>query len=158
MRPSTRWIIVAVGALAAVGLFLLVRPAPSSEPAASTAPSQQPTSSPTSHPTGAEHSPEASPSTEASAPPEAATAVIRVTVRDGEVEAPAEPTVQQGQRVRIVVGSDVADEVHLHGYDLSAEVHPGHPAELAFRATAPGVFEVELHEAQLLLFELTVEP
>ena len=85
MRPSTRWIIVAVGALAAVGLFLLVRPAPSSEPAASTAPSQQPTSSPTSHPTGAEHSPEASPSTEASAPPEAATAVIRVTVRDGEV-------------------------------------------------------------------------
>jgi hypothetical protein len=152
MKPSTRWIVVAVGALAAVGLFLLVRPAPSPEPARSTSPSPQPASSPSSHPTGAEHSPEASPS------PEGAEVVIRVTVRDGEVEAPADPTVRQGQLVRIVVDADVADEIHLHGYDLSAGVQPGHPGELAFRATAAGVFEVELEQAGLLLFELTVEP
>jgi hypothetical protein len=152
MRSSTRWIVVAAGALAAVGLFLLVRPAPSPEPAASTSPSPQPTSSPTSHSMEGDHSPEASP------PPEGAEAVIRVTVRDGEVDAPAEPTVQQGQLVRIVVDADVADEIHLHGYDLSAEVQSGHPGELAFRATAAGVFEVELEQAGLLLFELTVEP
>ncbi|GIU96697.1 MAG: hypothetical protein KatS3mg013_0500 [Actinomycetota bacterium] len=84
--------------------------------------------------------------------------MIEVTVRDGEVAGPSEPEVQQGERVRIVVDADVADEIHLHGYDLTAAVVPGRPAELDFRATAPGVFEVELEEAGLLLFQLKVVP
>ncbi|WP_193345672.1 hypothetical protein [Blastococcus saxobsidens] len=45
-----------------------------------------------------------------------------------------------------MVTSDVADEVHLHGYDVSAPVAPGEPATLTFDATIPGVFELELHE------------
>jgi hypothetical protein len=79
-------------------------------------------------------------------------------VRDGQVDGPREPAVRRGDRVRIVVDADVTDEVHLHGYDLSTEVSPGSPGVLTFRATAAGVFEVELEEAGLLLFELTVSP
>ncbi len=63
-----------------------------------------------------------------------------------------------GQRVLIQVASDVADEVHLHGYDLKVEVAAGSSAEIEFVADIPGVFEVELEEAGLLLFELAVSP
>ena len=44
----------------------------------------------------------------------------------------------------------------MHGYDLEAELAPGQPAEIAFDATIPGVFEVELHEAGTLLLSLQV--
>ena len=59
--------------------------------------------------------------------------------------------VASGDHVTLVITSDVADEVHLHGYDLEAELSPGQPAEITFDATIPGVFEVELHEAGTLL-------
>ena len=66
--------------------------------------------------------------------------------------------VQQGERVRLVVEADVSDEVHVHGYDLLADVSPSEPAVIVFRADAPGVFEVELEGAGLPLLELTVTP
>jgi hypothetical protein len=64
--------------------------------------------------------------------------------------------VASGEHVTLAITSDVADEVHLHGYDLEAELSPGQPAELTFDATIPGVFEVELHEAGTLLLSLQV--
>ena len=54
--------------------------------------------------------------------------------------------------------ADVADEVHVHGYDLMADVSPGRAAVIAFRADAAGVFEVELEDAGKLLFRLRVTP
>lgn len=65
--------------------------------------------------------------------------------------------VTTGEHVTLVVTSDVADEVHLHGYDLEARLSPGQPAELAFDATIPGVFEVELHESGTVLLSLQVQ-
>jgi hypothetical protein len=64
--------------------------------------------------------------------------------------------VASGEHVTLVITSDVADEVHVHGYDLEAELTPGQPTEIAFDATIPGVFEVELHEAGTLLLSLQV--
>jgi hypothetical protein len=60
--------------------------------------------------------------------------------------------------VRILVRADVSDHVHLHGYDLMADVAPGEPARIDFVANAPGVFEVELEDAGKLLFELEIVP
>ena len=60
------------------------------------------------------------------------------------------------EHVTLVITSDTADEVHVHGYDLEAELTPGQPTEIAFDATIPGVFEVELHEAGTLLLSLQV--
>ena len=64
--------------------------------------------------------------------------------------------VAAGEHVTLVLTSDVADEVHVHGYDLEAELSPGQPTEIAFDATIPGVFEVELHEAGTQLLSLQV--
>jgi heme/copper-type cytochrome/quinol oxidase subunit 2 len=65
--------------------------------------------------------------------------------------------VSRGEKVRIQVEADHAEEVHVHGYDLKKNVAPGKPAVIEFTADAPGVFEVELEEAALKLFELQVQ-
>lgn len=61
-----------------------------------------------------------------------------------------------GTAVTLVVTSDVADQAHLHGYDLAADLAPDEPTELAFDATIPGVFELELHDAGTVLLSLQV--
>jgi hypothetical protein len=65
--------------------------------------------------------------------------------------------VSRGEKVRIQVEADHAEEVHVHGYDLKKDVAPGKPAVIEFTADAQGVFEVELEEAALRLFELQVQ-
>ena len=70
----------------------------------------------------------------------------------------ARDSVAQGRNVVITVTSDVADEVHLHGYDLSADVAPGAPATIRFTADAPGRFEIELENSGVQIAELEVRP
>ncbi len=61
--------------------------------------------------------------------------------------------------VRIVVNSpDTSEEVHVHGYDVFAELSPQQPAKLDFDASIEGVFEVELEHSATQIAELTVEP
>ena len=60
--------------------------------------------------------------------------------------------------VRVVVIADVSDEIHLHGYDLHADVFPGAEAVIEFDATIAGVFEIELEESGVLIGELQVAP
>ena len=82
---------------------------------------------------------------------------IAVTVSGGQVTGDTgRVPVAAGERVTLVVTSDVADELHLHGYDLRTALTPGTPAELSFEATVPGVFEVELHDAGTVLLTLQV--
>jgi FtsP/CotA-like multicopper oxidase with cupredoxin domain len=84
--------------------------------------------------------------------------LIEVRVTGDEVEtASRRVRVDRGERVRIRVQADRAEEVHLHGYDLRADVAPGRPAVIEFTADAAGVFEVELEQAKLQLFELQVQ-
>ena len=84
--------------------------------------------------------------------------LVEVTFRDGAVQGPTRYTVTRGQQVRIVVHADVTDEVHLHGYDLLADVSPSDPARIDFVANAAGVFECELHHAGEALFQLEIVP
>jgi hypothetical protein len=81
-----------------------------------------------------------------------------ITVADGEVSGPKRVEVEEGQQVVLTVDSDVADEVHIHGYDLLEDVAPGRPARFEFGADMPGRFEVELHGQELPLTELVVTP
>ncbi len=60
--------------------------------------------------------------------------------------------------IRLIVTADVSDEVHLHGYDIRADVAPGSPAVLEFEANVPGIFDVELEAAGLEFMQLQVEP
>ena len=66
--------------------------------------------------------------------------------------------VEKNDRVVLVVRSDVSDHVHLHGYDVMRDVAPGAPARLAFKATIPGRFEVELEDRGVQIADITVEP
>ena len=69
----------------------------------------------------------------------------------------ARPKVKKGENVLLVVRSDTADKVHLHGYDISREVAVGSTVRIAFVARIPGRFEVELEQSRVMLAELTVQ-
>ena len=66
--------------------------------------------------------------------------------------------VRQGDELSLKVSVDQADELHLHGYDLHAQLRPGEPALLHFRAEHSGRFEFELHRSGLQLGVLEVLP
>jgi hypothetical protein len=92
-------------------------------------------------------------------PPKPQVTTVRIVVRAGEVVGGlVRATLEQGEKVAIVVGSDVADEVHLHGYDKSVDVTPGKQARLVFVASIPGRFEVELEDRGLQIADLEVRP
>ena len=85
--------------------------------------------------------------------------IIRITVRGGRVLGGLRfATLEQGKCAVLVVRADVADHVHLHGYDIMRDVAPGRPARLRFRATIPGRFEVELEDRRLQIAQLEVRP
>jgi hypothetical protein len=64
----------------------------------------------------------------------------------------------KGDRIRFKVQSDVADEIHVHGYDLKKDVTAGGSASFSFTASIEGRFEIELEEAGTQIAELEVEP
>ena len=70
----------------------------------------------------------------------------------------AHDSVARGRSVVITVTADVADHVHVHGYDLMADVAPGTPATIRFTADAPGRLEIELEDSGVQIAELEVRP
>ena len=54
--------------------------------------------------------------------------------------------VHQGDKVTLLIESELAGDFHLHGYDHEIALKPGSKARLAFEADRPGQFEIELHE------------
>ena len=96
--------------------------------------------------------------TETTAPPTGPTE-IRIAVVNGAPKGGiVREKVEKNDRVVLVVRSDVSDHVHLHGYDIMRDVAPGAPARLAFKATIPGRFEVELEDRGVQIADITVEP
>ena len=53
--------------------------------------------------------------------------------------------VNQGDAVRLTFTADEHGEVHLHGYDLTAQVSPDHPGQLEFKAENAGAFGINFH-------------
>jgi hypothetical protein len=64
----------------------------------------------------------------------------------------------KGDQVRFVVRSDVADEIHVHGYDIKKDVTAGGQVSFDFPAKIEGVFEVELESRSEEIAELRVNP
>jgi hypothetical protein len=85
--------------------------------------------------------------------------VTTIVVKGGDpVGGVQELTYTAGDEVRFDVESDVAEEVHVHGYDLIEQVSPGKVASFDFPADIEGGFEVELEGAHVQIAELTVQP
>lgn len=90
-------------------------------------------------------------------PPPPGPTVIRIAVVGGAPKGGiVREKVDKGDRVVLVVTSDVADEIHLHGYDVSRDVAAGGTARLPFKATISGRFEVELEERGVVIGDITV--
>ena len=82
---------------------------------------------------------------------------ITIDVVDGDpVGGVQRVAVEHGSVVALMVTSDFAEEVHVHGYDILRAVADGHPAHFAFTAEIPGVFEVEFEGSGRLLMQLEI--
>ena len=151
MTGLTRVAIVAAACVAAVVLFVVLRPG--DDETADVAIPPQPTTA------AAVTTTTERPRTRR--PPRArpATVLVRIAVRNGRTTAGVRRVrLERGRRLLLVVSADVADHVHVHGYDLMRDVAPGSPARIRFRATIPGRFEVELEDSGLLIADLEVRP
>jgi heme/copper-type cytochrome/quinol oxidase subunit 2 len=67
-------------------------------------------------------------------------------------------TVKKGQPVRFTVKSDVADEIHVHGYNFHKDVAKGGSVSFAFPATIDGEFVIELESRSEQIASLKVLP
>jgi len=65
---------------------------------------------------------------------------------------------KKGDQIHFKVQSDVADEVHVHGYDLMKDVKAGGTIAFDFPATIEGVFEAELEGRKEQIIDLRVNP
>ena len=82
---------------------------------------------------------------------------ISIEIVDGEpVGGHQRIEVDLNSEVALTVTSDLAEEVHVHGYDILHAVSPGQPLHFSFTADIPGVFEIELEGSGRLLLQLTV--
>ena len=158
MTRATRFFLIGIAAVIAVGAILLLGGAgddsgqSEEQPAAATATPATP--EPTPEPdVGADATPTATPTPK----PEPKVLVIR-TRGSEPVGGVQEIEVEKGERIRFEVRSDTEDEVHVHGYDVSEEVGPDRPAEFSFPADIEGIFEVELEHVGVPIAELKVEP
>jgi hypothetical protein len=153
-----RRILVALGAVvAAVVLFVVLRPEDTDETAATEPSTTGPI--PTATEVTTETTEVTTETTETTAAPEPAAVRVVVEVRDGgPVGGVQRVQVDRRERVVLVVRSDVADHVHVHGVDIFRDVAPGSPARLQFRPRTPGVLEIELEDRHLLIAQLEVRP
>lgn len=129
-------LLIGLGLLLLAGLFLWLKPGaePAAKPAAETF-------------------------TGPAAPIAPAAITFELTLHHGQLTSgPDTLRVTQGQTVTLQVLADQADELHLHGYDLSVQVQPGVPAELHFVAEHSGRFAIESHHAHHELAALEVLP
>jgi hypothetical protein len=64
----------------------------------------------------------------------------------------------KGDQVRFKINSDVADEIHVHGYDFHKNVPAGGSVSFSFPAKIDGVFVIELESRGEQIAELRVKP
>jgi hypothetical protein len=164
----TRWtrLALAGGAVVlAVVLFVVLRPDDDEEaeptPAAQTTTGDTTTAETTTEDAETETetedtTTEEAPTTTQAEDPDAPQRIV-VVVRDGQpVGGVTRVAVERDTQVLLIVRSDVSDHMHLHGYDLLADVAPGQPGRIRFRADIPGRFDLELEDRVVLIAELRV--
>ena len=102
-------------------------------------------------------SPASAPSQPAPASPTPSVRTVAVAYAGGAVTGTSgREEVPLGEQVVLRISSDVAEEVHVHGYDLEGAIPAGGSVDIPITASIPGVFEVELHDSGKVLFQLRV--
>jgi copper(I)-binding protein len=146
MRTPHPLLVAIVGTLALAGC------------AGSSAPAGEASSSPSPAAASATASPVSSPTAAPSPTAPAVDQTIRITYAGGKVSGvSAVVKVKQNSTVALIVTSDVADEVHVHGYNKMADVTKGGTVTIVFKATLPGKWTVELEKLGHRLVFLQVQ-
>lgn len=162
MNPQFRKVALIAACLGLlVSLFLALRPddedgAVGTTPSTTTAPTPSTGTEPSA--TDTEPPPATTEPPTASAPAVDETITVRIAVPGDTAPTVRTYSVRRGRKVEIVVRTELTDHVHLHGYDLIADVGPGRPGRIEFTADAAGRFELELEERALQIAELEVRP
>lgn len=156
-----RWTQIGVAAsvvLVAVALFAVLRPDDDEETDATAA--QTTTSEETTTEDGTTDEATTEDTTTEEAPTTTEAGPQRLVVRvDGSglpVGGVQRFDVEKDSQVVLIVRSEVSDHMHLHGYDFIADVAPGSPGRITFRADKTGRFDLELEDRVELIAELRV--
>lgn len=154
MSPDFRKVALIAASLGLIiSLFFALRPddepAPSTSPPAVTVTTATTAPATTTAPTRTAAQP---------VPAEPDVVTIRIDVPADRAPEVRRLSVERGRDVVLVVSAEVSDHVHLHGYDLMADVAPGKPARIEFTADAAGRFEIELEDRGLEIADLEVRP
>jgi hypothetical protein len=130
--------------IAVVAVILLASGGDETDNAANSARTATPT--PTATAAGGEETPTPTPTPTPKPPP---------LLQSGKVR---KLTFDQGDTVRFRVRNPEAEEIHVHGYDITKEIQPNRTATVSFKATITGIFEIEFHGSAEQIAELKVEP
>jgi hypothetical protein len=127
-------------------------------PTSSETESETSTRSPTLQPTGTETGTETEGSGEGSGEGSEegghGTKAVDIRVTGNRVEPPASRVeVNAGEPLRLTVTSDVDNELHIHGVNITRTVRAGQPLTVEFVTQQAGTYEVELHNPELLLLK-----
>jgi FtsP/CotA-like multicopper oxidase with cupredoxin domain len=158
MSTAGRWGLVALAVAVVVAAFLIARPGDDDGDSGGSQAADTATETATTPATPTATAPSAP-----APPPDGPTATVIELTDHEPAGGVAEIEVAKGDPVRLIVRSDLADEIHVHGYDLSRDAGPGKPARFQFDASIEGIFEIESHEAEhagkdALIGRLVVEP
>jgi hypothetical protein len=64
----------------------------------------------------------------------------------------------EGETIRFRVRSDVDEEIHVHGYDVTKAIPAGRTTNVTFPAEITGIFEIEFHGSGEHIAQLRVDP
>ncbi len=83
---------------------------------------------------------------------------VTITVAGTKVSpAPRTVDLAVGEKLTLVITSDHADELHIHGFEIEKELAPGKAVSVDLVGDQRGVFEVETHESELRLLKIAVQ-
>ncbi len=89
--------------------------------------------------------------------PDDATVMVTAAFTGGKVDTESDRVeVSLGDIVMVTVASDVDEEVHVHGYDILADVGPDADGVILFTADVPGRFEIEFETSRAFIAEIVV--
>lgn len=85
--------------------------------------------------------------------------IFELTIKNKKlVSGPETVKVNEGDHVGLKITSDIPEELHLHGYDISVDLEKDVPAELSFVASISGRFVYELEKSKTDLGAVEVQP
>ncbi|MEA2358316.1 MAG: hypothetical protein QOI62_1576 [Solirubrobacteraceae bacterium] len=146
---TQRLLLLAAALVVVVVAFVVLRPGSEDHPASTQPAGAAPATTTTT----------TTPEAAAPTPKPKAAPIPTVRIVDGKPAGGVKKiAVQKGERIRLRVVSDVADEIHVHGYDLKKDVAAGGTASFSFPASIDGRFEVELEHAGQQIASLEVNP